>query len=95
MDDITLALGSIECDLRTVGIPTVDDGTSFAIFNTESGENCGVPAGLTLEESLAEVKRMNREYDAMLLLVKAYVEGEISSYAVRATGASAAATSER
>jgi hypothetical protein len=88
-DPITVALRWIEQKLRD---PTdVDDGVPpaapaearWTVYNAQSGESCVRGAGLQVGSAHTEAERMNREHDAMLLLVRAFVDGDISSYAIR------------
>jgi hypothetical protein len=81
-DHITQALRSIECTLRGLDPVEPSEGAAFAVHNLDSGECCGT--GLGREHAITEARRMSREYDAMILLVRAYVDGEASGYHVRA-----------
>lgn len=84
-DEITRALQSIEAALRVeAAVPLIEAGDStFTVYNREAGLACPDGTGLPREVADREAERMNREHDAMMLLVRAYVDGEVSSYGVR------------
>jgi hypothetical protein len=86
-DPIGVALPSIGVHLRELNDPRSlqTDSDRFSVFNREAGLCCPDGAALPGEVAEAEAGQMNREFSAMVLPVKAYVDGDISSYWVRPT----------
>jgi hypothetical protein len=81
-DNLTMALRSIECELRGLaGRPDATDAPLCAVYEDRTGLCC--VEDLSYDEATKEARLLNHPYDAMLGLIKAYVEGTISQYGVR------------